>query len=1276
MARLPRAPARRAGRAAPTSPRSPSGRSPTRRSAPPTSSARSTPTCSDPTSPSRSAIFHQRFSTNTTPSWERAQPFRFLCHNGEINAIQGNVNWMRAREGNFGSGRRRALPPRARRDGLGLGDARQRARASRARRPRRPARARDARPAGLGGRPRARPPRSGTSTATTRGSSSPGTGRRGSSSPTATSSAPRSTATGCGRSAYAVCEDGFVVCSSEAGAVPLDGHGRVQARQARPRPDDRRRPRAGASRTTTRSSAASPAERPYGDWLEEGIVRGRDRRTRSSRPTRTYAAAGAARLHARGAHADPPPDRLARARADLLDGRRHRAHAARRPCPAALPLLQAALRPGHEPADRPPARAVRDVAADGARQPRAAPLGGPGGRRRDRARELLPLPRRARAAPGRPAGRDVRAGRGARGGLRAARATRPRRRSAPAPGCCSSPTRTPRPSADPGAARDRDRAPPPRRQPACGRRPRSSSRRDEPARCTTSPACSATAPRRSARGSRSRRSPPWPPPTRSAATGRRPAEAQLRFKQAIEDGVLKVMSKMGISDVASYCGAQIFDAIGLAREVVDRASSARRARSAASASPSSSARSASALEAATAAKPALENPGYVKWRKGGEPHETNRRRRRRARTSWPPPTRCRRRSQRQRLRSGRLGALRAVRRARQRAAADGAARPARARPGRTAGPARRGRAGRGDRARASPAGAMSHGALSAEAHETIAIALNRLGGKANSGEGGEDPARFRDERNSPDQAGRVGPLRRHARVRGLRGRAPDQDRPGLEARRGRPAPRPQGLGARSRACATRQPGVALISPPPHHDIYSIEDLAQLIFDLQAGEPGGGGLGEARRPRAASASSRPASSRRSRTSSTSPGADGGTGREPAHVDQERRRRLGARSRRDAAGARRERAARACPRARRRRLQDRPRRRRRRTPRRRRDVASARRSCSPRAASWCAPATWTRVPVGIATQNPELRAKFAGDARAGHGVPRVRRRGGAAPARLARAPEPRGGRRPGRAAPPRRDRRRRAPTRSTSRRSLGTAGDGPDALRRRCPHRAEGLGARRPARGGGRADPGRVAPRRARSTRSATRTAPSALASGARSALASAPLRRPAACARRSTGVAGQGFGAFLAAGVELRLVGEANDYVGKGMGGGRIVISPPGNDAGEPRPHGQHGALRRHRRRALLRRGGRRALLRAQLRRGRRRRGRRRPPLRVHDERHGRHPRPVRPQPRRRHDRRRGVRLRPRGAHGAPPQRPARPRPAPRLGRGGATQSAALAPRAA
>ncbi len=61
------------------------------------------PDLSDPALAVPFGIFHQRFSTNTSPSWERAQPFRLLCHNGEINAIQGNVNWMRAREGNLGS---------------------------------------------------------------------------------------------------------------------------------------------------------------------------------------------------------------------------------------------------------------------------------------------------------------------------------------------------------------------------------------------------------------------------------------------------------------------------------------------------------------------------------------------------------------------------------------------------------------------------------------------------------------------------------------------------------------------------------------------------------------------------------------------------------------------------------------------------------------------------------------------------------------------------------------------------------------------------------------------------------------------------------------------------------------------------------------------------------------------------------------------------------------------------------------------------------------------
>ncbi len=91
-------------------------------------------------------------------------------------------------------------------------------------------------------------------------------------------------------------------------------------------------------------------------------------------------------------------------------------------------------------------------------------------------------------------------------------------------------------------------------------------------------------------------------------------------------------------------------------------------------------------------------------------------------------------------------------------------------------------------------GAMSYGSISQEAHETLAIAMNQLGGKSNTGEGGEDPDRLYDPaRRSSHQAGRLRPLRRDQRVPGQRGRHPDQDGPGRQARRGRPAARPQGL---------------------------------------------------------------------------------------------------------------------------------------------------------------------------------------------------------------------------------------------------------------------------------------------------------------------------------------------------------------------------------------------------------------------------------------------------------------------------------------------------
>ena len=138
-------------------------------------------------------------------------------------------------------------------------------------------------------------------------------------------------------------------------------------------------------------------------------------------------------------------------------------------------------------------------------------------------------------------------------------------------------------------------------------------------------------------------------------------------------------------------------------------------------------------------------------------------------------------------------------------------------------------------------GAMSFGSISREAHTTLAIAMNRIGGKSNTGEGGEEADRFKPLPNGDShalghQAGGVGTLRRDGGVPRQLDDDADQDGAGRQARRGRPAARPQGGCRSSPRCAIRRPGVGLISPPPHHDIYSIEDLAQLIFDLKNVNP--------------------------------------------------------------------------------------------------------------------------------------------------------------------------------------------------------------------------------------------------------------------------------------------------------------------------------------------------------------------------------------------------------------------------------------------------------
>ena len=211
-----------------------------------------------------------------------------------------------------------------------------------------------------------------------------------------------------------------------------------------------------------------------------------------------------------------------------------------------------------------------------------------------------------------------------------------------------------------------------------------------------------------------------------------PEEAQRRLLAAFEDGVLKVMSKMGISDVASYRGARLFEAVGLDRRLCRRFFGGTPSAIGGIGLDRLEREALDRLAAATAEKPALENPGFYKFRKGGEPHATD-----------PDVVEA--------LQEGVTAAhalVKAVKGERldlyERFAelVNGRA-PLEPRdllePVEAAEPVPLDEVEPVDSiVRRFSGGAMSHGALSAEAHETIAIALNRLGGRSNSGEGGED----------------------------------------------------------------------------------------------------------------------------------------------------------------------------------------------------------------------------------------------------------------------------------------------------------------------------------------------------------------------------------------------------------------------------------------------------------------------------------------------------------------------------------------------------------
>ncbi len=314
-----------------------------------------------------------------------------------------------------------------------------------------------------------------------------------------------------------------------------------------------------------------------------------------------------------------------------------------------------------------------------------------------------------------------------------------------------------------------------------------------------------------------------------ALTGVAPAIAVRNYVKALGKGVLKIMSKMGISTVASYTGAQVFEAIGLDKRLVDRyftgTSSTIGGVGLNEIAAEVAARHATAYPAngAERAHRRLEVGGEYQWRREGEVHLFN------------PET---------------VFLLQHATKSRQYdvfrqytstvdslAAAAGSLRGLFELRAGARGPVPLDEVeGVAEIVRRFATGAMSYGSISAEAHETLAIAMNRLGGKSNTGEGGEDVDRLHDPRRRSAvkqvASGRFGVTTEYlVHADDLQIKMAQGAKPGEGGQL--PGNKVWPWIAKTRHAT---PGVGLISPPPHHDIYSIEDLAQLVYDLKNVNP--------------------------------------------------------------------------------------------------------------------------------------------------------------------------------------------------------------------------------------------------------------------------------------------------------------------------------------------------------------------------------------------------------------------------------------------------------
>jgi glutamate synthase (NADPH/NADH) large chain/glutamate synthase (ferredoxin) len=300
-------------------------------------------------------------------------------------------------------------------------------------------------------------------------------------------------------------------------------------------------------------------------------------------------------------------------------------------------------------------------------------------------------------------------------------------------------------------------------------------------------------------------------------------EAEIAVRKAIGKGLLKTISKMGISTIQSYCGAQIFEAVGLSRSLIDRhfTGTASRIGGIGIDVLAQETLTRHARGFPRAQSDLLPVGGVYAWRRDGEHH------------MWNPDTiallqrAVRTGDEAAYIEFARVSDEQATRRATLRGLLEI----------------------RGDQApipleevepwtaivKRFVTGAMSLGSLSREAHENLALAMNEIGGKSNTGEGGEDPVRYTDKRRSAIKqvaSGRFGVTIDYLvnadelQIKMAQGAKPGEggQLPGAKV--------DEYIGKIRHST----PGVGLISPPPHHDIYSIEDLKQLIYDLRCANP--------------------------------------------------------------------------------------------------------------------------------------------------------------------------------------------------------------------------------------------------------------------------------------------------------------------------------------------------------------------------------------------------------------------------------------------------------